>query len=181
MNAFVATHLAAAAGVLAWSGAEWLVLGRPTILGACSGAVAGLVGITPAAGFVTPMWGMAIGALAGLVCYLACTKVKNAFGYDDSLDAFGVHGVGGTVGAILTGVFATTAVNAAGQDGLLAGNASLVLNQVVGVAASAGYAAVCTFVLFKAVDLTLGVRVRKEVELRGLDTTQHGEEGYIFY
>ncbi len=101
VNAFVATHLAAAAGVIAWSLAEWVVLKRPTILGACSGAVAGLVGITPAAGFVTPVWGMVIGAAAGLICYLACTKLKNAFGYDDSLDAFGVHGVGGTVGAHL--------------------------------------------------------------------------------
>ncbi len=181
VNAFVATHLATAAGVLAWSFAEWIVLKRPTILGACSGAVAGLVGITPAAGFVTPIWGMVIGAAAGLVCYLACTKLKNAFGYDDSLDAFGVHGVGGTVGALLTGVFATTAVNAAGQDGLIYGNTKLIVNQAIGIGASAAYAAIGTLVLFKLTDLVLGVRVRKEEELRGLDLTQHGEEGYIFY
>lgn len=181
VNAFVATHLAAAAGVLAWSLAEWIVLKRPTILGACSGAVAGLVGITPAAGFVTPVWGMVIGAAAGFICYLACTKLKNAFGYDDSLDAFGVHGVGGTVGALLTGVFATTAVNAAGQDGLIFGNAKLVMNQAIGVGASAAYAAIGTLILFKLTDLALGVRVKKEEELRGLDLTQHGEEGYIFY
>lgn len=181
VNAFVATHLAAAAGVLAWSVAEWVVIKRPTILGACSGAVAGLVGITPAAGFVTPIWGMVIGAIAGFVCYLACTKIKNAFGYDDSLDAFGVHGVGGTVGAILTGVFATTTVNSLGQDGLLYGNTALVMNQIVGVAASAAYAGIGTLILFKGIDLAMGVRVRKEEELRGLDLTQHGEEGYIFY
>lgn len=181
VNAFVATHLAAAAGVLAWSIAEWVVLKRPTILGACSGAVAGLVAITPAAGFVTPTWGMVIGAAAGLICYLACTKLKNAFRYDDALDAFGVHGVGGAVGAILTGVFATKLVNSAGQDGLIHGNPGLVVNQLIGVAASAGYAAIGTLVLFKLVDLTIGMRVRKEEELRGLDLTQHGEEGYIFY
>ncbi|HEX6985567.1 MAG TPA: ammonium transporter, partial [Planctomycetaceae bacterium] len=181
VNAFVATHLAAAAGVLAWSAAEWAVLKRPTILGACSGAVAGLVGVTPAAGYVTPVWGMAIGAAAGFVCYLACTRLKNAFGYDDSLDAFGVHGVGGMTGALLTGVFATTAVNAAGRDGLLSGGPDLLLDQLVGVAASAGYAAAGTLVLFKLVDLAIGVRVRKDEELRGLDLTQHGEEGYIFY
>ncbi len=180
VNAFVATHLAAAAGVLAWSAAEWVALKRPTILGACSGAVAGLVGITPAAGFVTPAWGMLIGAVAGFVCYLACTKLKNAFGYDDSLDAFGIHGVGGTVGALLTGVFATNAVNSLGS-GLIDGHPELILKQLIGVLASGGYAAIGTLILFKAVDLTLGVRVRKEEELRGLDTTQHGEEGYIFY
>ena len=181
VNAFVATHLAAAAGVLAWSAAEWVVLKRPTILGACSGAVAGLVGITPAAGFVTPISGMIIGAAAGFVCYLACTKLKNAFGYDDSLDAFGIHGIGGAIGALLTGVFATTAVNAAGQDGLINGNPGLVLNQLIGVIASAGYAAIGTLVLFKLIDLVIGVRVRKEEEIRGLDLTQHGEDGYIFY
>ena len=180
VNAFVATHLAAAAGVLSWSLAEWVVLKRPTILGACSGAVAGLVGITPAAGFVSPTWGMLIGATAAFVCYLACTKLKNAFNYDDSLDAFGVHGVGGTVGALLTGVFATTAINPLGS-GLIDGQSGLVLNQLIGVAASAGYAAVGSLVLFKLVDLTMGVRVKKEEELRGLDLTQHGEEGYIFY
>ena len=181
VNAFVATHLAAAAGVLAWSVAEWIKLGRPTILGACSGAVAGLVGITPAAGFVNPLWGMVIGATAGFVCYFACTTVKNTFGYDDSLDAFGVHGVGGTVGAILTGVFASTAVNAAGQDGLIFGNAVLLGNQLIGVAASALYAAIGTLILYKVVDLIIGVRAEPEHERRGLDQTEHGEEGYIFY
>jgi Amt family ammonium transporter len=180
VNAFVATHLAGAAGVLAWSAAEWVVLKRPTILGACSGAIAGLAGVTPAAGFVTPVWGMAIGGIVSFVCYLACTRLKNAFRYDDALDAFGVHGVGGAVGSVLTGVFATIAVSSAGR-GWIDGNPHLVVNQLIGVAATAAYAAIGTTVLFKAVDLTIGARVRKEEELRGLDLTQHGEEGYIFY
>ncbi len=180
VNAFVTTHLGGAAGVLAWSAAEWVVLKRPTILGACSGAIAGLAGVTPAAGYVNPIWGMVIGGVVSFACYVACTKVKNAFRYDDSLDAFGVHGVGGAVGSVLTGVFATTAVNSAGS-GWIDGNPGLVVNQIVGVAVVAAYAAAGTAVLFKLVDLVIGVRVRKEEELRGLDLTQHGEEGYIFY
>jgi len=180
VNAFVATHLGGAAGVLAWSAAEWVVLKRPTILGACSGAIAGLAGVTPAAGYVNPIWGIVIGGVVSFVCYVACTKVKNAFRYDDSLDAFGVHGVGGVVGSLLTGVFATTAVNSTGS-GWVDGNPGLVLNQLVGIAAVAAYSAIGTAVLFKLVDLAIGARVRKEEELRGLDLTQHGEEGYIFY
>ena len=187
-NAFVATHLAAATGVLGWSAAEWLKNGKPSILGACSGGVAGLVCITPAAGAVTPMAGMILGLAGGVGCYLACTKVKNTFGYDDSLDAFGVHGVGGTIGAVLTGVFATRAITysiddqgvASATSGLLEGNFSQLVNQVVGVAASAALAVVGTFIILKILDVTMGLRVTEDEEIRGLDLSQHGEEGYIF-
>ncbi|WP_437207280.1 ammonium transporter [Planctomicrobium sp. SH664] len=179
VNAFFATHLAAAAGVLAWACAEWVMHGKPTTLGACSGAVAGLVCITPAAGAVNPIHGIILGLAAGLVCFLACTKLKNAFGYDDSLDAFGVHGVGGTLGAILTGVFATTSVTE-GVAGLLEGNPGQVVNQAVGVGASIALAVVGSFILLKLIDAVMGLRVTQEEELQGLDVTQHGEEGYIF-
>jgi ammonium transporter, Amt family len=179
VNAFVATHFAAAAGVLAWSAAEWAVHGRPSILGACSGAVAGLVCITPAAGAVNPIHGIVLGLVAGLVCYFACTSLKNALGYDDSLDAFGVHGVGGTVGALLVGVFATADVTG-GRAGLIEGNAAQMINQAVGVGASAFLAVVGSLVLLKLLDLTMGLRVSQEEEIRGLDLSQHNEEGYIF-
>ncbi len=182
-NAFVATHLAAAAGVLAWSAAEWVRHQRPSLLGACSGAVAGLVCITPAAGAVNPVHAMVLGLVAGLACFVFCTTVKNKFGYDDSLDAFGVHGVGGTVGAILTGVFATRAVTN-GTSGLLesAGEGLVLLrNQLIGVGASMALAIVGSIVLLKLIDLTIGLRVEHEAELKGLDVTEHGEEGYIFY
>jgi ammonium transporter, Amt family len=179
VSAFVSTHLAAAAGVLAWSGAEWVQRGKPSILGACSGAVAGLVCITPAAGFVNPISGIIMGLIGGLVCYIACTTVKNAFKYDDSLDAFGVHGVGGTVGAILTGVFASKAVNSLGS-GMLEGNGSIMVTQLIGVGASAAIALVGSIVILKVLDLTMGLRVSQEDEIQGLDVSQHGEEGYIF-
>lgn len=180
-NAFVATHMAAAAGVLAWSGCEWLFRGKPSILGACSGGVAGLVCITPAAGAVNPIHGIILGLLAGIVCYYACTTIKNKFGYDDSLDAFGVHGVGGTLGALLTGVFATKAVTGdAAVCGLLEGNAGQLVNQLIGVAASAGLAIVGTLIILKVLDATMGLRVSQDDEIQGLDVSQHGEEGYIF-
>ena len=179
VNAFVATHMAAAAGVVAWSVAEWIQLGKPSILGACSGAVAGLVCITPAAGAVNPMHGIVLGLAAGVVCYLACTKLKNAFGYDDSLDAFGVHGVGGTLGALLVGVFATKDVTGE-RVGLLAGNASQMINQSVSIVAAAAFGIVGSFILLKILDATMGLRVTQDEELQGLDLTQHGEEGYIF-
>jgi Amt family ammonium transporter len=182
VNAFVATHLAAAAGTLAWAGAEWVTRGKPSILGACSGAVAGLVCITPASGSVTPISGIALGAIAGVGCFLACTKLKTSFRYDDSLDAFGVHGVGGTLGAILTGVFATRAVlpGATGPVGLLEGNSSQIVNQTIGVAAAAGIAIVGTFIILKVLDVVMGLRVTQDEEIQGLDLSQHGEEGYIF-
>ena len=189
VNAFFATHLAAAAGVLAWAGAEWIQHGRPSILGACSGAVAGLVCITPAAGAVTPIQGILLGLIAGLACYYACTKVKNAFGYDDSLDAFGVHGVGGTVGALLVGVFATGDVTRMAEEGysrevarvgLIEGNGAQMINQLVGVGASVVWALVGSFIILKVLDVAMGLRVTQEQELQGLDVSQHNEEGYIF-
>ena len=185
-SAFVATHFAAAAAVLGWSGAEWWRNGKPSALGAISGAVAGLVAITPAAGFVGPMPALAIGLIAGIVCYHMVASVKIRFGYDDSLDAFGVHGAGGTLGAVLTGVFASSAINpifknAQGNalaSGLLEGNAHQVTNQLVGVGVSWALAIVGTFVALKIVDVTIGLRVEEEQEIQGLDLTQHGEEGY---
>ncbi len=178
-NAFVATHMAAAAGVVAWAGAEWIFRGKPTILGACSGAVAGLVCITPACGVVNPLHGIILGLAAGLICYVACSAVKSKFGYDDSLDAFGVHGVGGTLGALLTGVFATTAVSE-GAKGLLNGHPEQLVNQTIGIVASGALALGGTFVLLVILKATMGLRVPEEDEIRGLDLTQHGEEGYIF-
>ena len=185
VNAFVATHMAAAAGVLGWSACEWIQRGHPSILGACSGAVAGLVCITPAAGAVTPIAGLVLGLAAGLVCYWACTKLKNTFKYDDSLDAFGVHGVGGTLGALLTGVFASKAVTynfTSGESvsGLLEGNAELMWPQTAGILASVAIAVVGTLILLKLLDAIMGLRVTQDEEIRGLDLSQHGEEGYIF-
>lgn len=181
VNAFVATHMAAAAGVVAWAGIEWIMRGKASILGACSGAVAGLVCITPASGSVTPMSGAILGFLAGLICFWACTSLKNRFKYDDSLDAFGVHGVGGTLGAILTGVFATPAVTGdAAKAGLLYGNGQQLVAQVVGIGAAIALAVVGTVILLKIIDATIGLRVSQAGELQGLDINQHGEEGYIF-
>lgn len=181
-SAFIATHFATAAAAISWSVAEWLKNGRPSALGAISGAVAGLVAITPAAGFVGPMPALAIGFIAGIVCYLMVTKVKSIFGYDDALDAFGVHGAGGTIGAILTGIFAQQVVNpifGAGKPvGGLDGHWSQVGNQLVGVAIAWGFALVGTIVLLKLTDMITGIRVTEEQEIEGLDITQHGEEAY---
>jgi Amt family ammonium transporter len=185
-SAFVATHFAAAAAVVGWGLAEWVRNGKPSALGAISGAVAGLVAITPASGFVGPMSALVIGFVAGVLCYLMVAKVKAAFGYDDSLDAFGVHGAGGTIGALLTGVFATSAVNpvfknSAGNStavGLIEGNAHQLLNQLAGVAIAWALAIVGTLVILKLVDVIIGLRVRPEHEVEGLDLSQHGEEGY---
>lgn len=186
-SAFVATHFAAAAAALSWSAAEWLQHGKPSTLGAISGAVAGLVAITPASGFVQPMPALLIGFAAGLVCYFMATTVKRMFGYDDALDAFGVHGAGGTLGALLTGVFATSAVNDALKDsagkplplGLVDGHIAQLLNQSVGILISWVIAIVGTLIALKVADLLTGVRVTAEEELQGLDLTQHGEEGYL--
>jgi ammonium transporter, Amt family len=181
-SAFVATHFAAAAAALAWSAAEWIKNGRASALGAISGAVAGLVAITPAAGFVGPMPALAIGAVAGVVCYLMVTKVKSVFGYDDALDAFGVHGVGGTIGALLTGVFAQSAINAAFGEGKpvggLDGRWGQVGNQLVGVLIAWSLALVGSLVLLKITDMFVGVRATEEQEIEGLDITEHGEEAY---
>ena len=181
-SAFAATHFSAAAGGLTWAGLEWIMRGKPTVLGACSGVVAGLVAITPASGYVVAMPALAIGVAAGAVCYFACTSLKASLGYDDSLDAFGVHGVGGTLGAILTGVFATRAVqdlNAGQPIGLIEGG-SLLTGQLVAVGITWVFAAVATFVLLKVLDGAMGLRVSNNQEREGLDQTQHGEEGYIF-
>jgi Amt family ammonium transporter len=181
-SAFVATHFATAAAAISWSAAEWLKNGRASALGAISGAVAGLVAITPAAGFVAPMPALAIGFIAGLVCYFMVTKVKSIFGYDDALDAFGVHGAGGTIGALLTGVFAQQVVNpifGAGKPvGGLDGHWSQVGNQVVGVLIAWGFALVGTIILLKVTDMITGLRATEEQEIEGLDITQHGEEAY---
>jgi len=185
-SAFVATHFAAAAATIGWSAAEWVRNGKPSALGAISGAVAGLVAITPAAGFVGPMSAILIGLIAGVFCYTMVAKVKALFGYDDSLDAFGVHGAGGTLGAILTGIFATKLVNPIFKDaqgnalgsGALDGNWHQLGNQLVGVLIAWGLAIVGTVVILFLVDKTVGLRVTEEHEVTGLDVTQHGEEGY---
>ncbi len=180
-NAFVVTHLSASAGAVAWAVAEWLTRGKASVLGAASGAVAGLVCITPAAGYVQPLPSLIFGVTAGVMCYLACGKLKSALGYDDALDAFGVHGIGGTLGALLTGVFATTQVNPSGADGLAYGGAwGLLLAQLAAVLVTVVFASGMTFVLLKILDLTLGLRASQENEMRGLDIADHGEEGYIF-
>ncbi|MGE5324834.1 MAG: ammonium transporter [Actinomycetota bacterium] len=187
-SAFVATHFGAAAAAIGWCAAEWIRNGKPSALGAISGAVAGLVAITPAAGFVGPMSALAIGAIAGVLCYIMVANVKARFGYDDSLDAFGVHGAGGTAGALLTGVFASSAINPIFKDangntlasGLIEGNAHQLLNQLVGVAIAWVLAIVGTLIILKLVDVVIGLRVPEEHEIQGLDLTQHGEEGYYF-
>src|SRR5271154_4410686 len=181
-SAFVATHMATAAAAMSWSVAEWIKNGRPSALGAISGAVAGLVAITPAAGFVGPMPALAIGFIAGLVCYWMVTKIKSIFGYDDALDALGVHGAGGTIGALLTGVFAQQVINpifGSGKPvGGLDGHWSQLGNQLVGVLFAWGFALVGTIVLLKITDMITGVRVSETDEIEGLDITQHGEEAY---
>jgi Amt family ammonium transporter len=185
-SAFVATHFGAAAAALGWMFAEWFKQGKPSMLGAISGAVAGLVAITPASGFVKPFPALLIGFAAGVFCFLMVTAVKGRFGYDDTLDAFGVHGAGGTLGAILTGVFATNAINdglkdAAGKAlplGLVDGNPGQVLNQAVGVAIAWGLGIIGTLIILKVVDMTIGLRVPANEEVEGLDLSLHGEEGY---
>ncbi len=185
-SAFVATHFAAAAAALGWMFAEWVKHGKPSMLGGISGCVAGLVAITPASGFVKPFPALLIGLLAGIFCFWMVTTVKSKFGYDDTLDAFGVHGAGGTLGAILTGVFATNAINDALKDaagkpvplGLVDGNPGQVLNQAIAVVISWVLAIVGTLVILKIVDLVIGVRATQEQEVTGLDISLHGEEGY---
>jgi ammonium transporter, Amt family len=186
-SAFCVTHFAAAAGTLSWAGMEWITRGKPSVLGAASGAVAGLVCITPASGFVQPMPAIGMGIAVGIVCFLACTKLKSMFGYDDSLDAFGVHGIGGTLGAILTGVFATrhvadpALVSGGGNPvGLVDGSSSLLIGQLAAVGVTWVLAIVGTFIILKILDVTMGLRVRRDEEIQGLDVSQHGEEGYIF-
>ncbi|MCL5884182.1 MAG: ammonium transporter [Deltaproteobacteria bacterium] len=176
-SAFVATHTAAAAATLSWVFVEWLHRGKPTVLGAASGCVTGLVAITPAAGFVQPLGALVIGLAAGALCYGA-VMMKGRLGYDDSLDVVGVHCVGGTFGALATGLFATTAINAAGADGLFYGNPKLLAVQALAAAVSLVYSFVVTFVLLKILDKAMGLRVSREDEVMGLDLSEHGEAGY---
>jgi Amt family ammonium transporter len=187
-SAFVATQLAAAGGALSWSAVEWMRSGKPSALGAVSGAVAGLATVTQASGFVQPFPALLIGAVAGVCCFGMVTVVKAKLGYDDSLDAFGVHGIGGTIGALLTGVFASQLVNPIFRDahghslpvGLIDGNWRQPLHQLTGVAIGWALGVVGTLVILKVVDATIGLRVSTEQEVQGLDTTLHGEEGYYW-
>jgi Amt family ammonium transporter len=171
--AMLVTHMATATAGFTWMVVEWIMRGKPTVVGICSGAVAGLVAITPASGFVGPVGSVCIGIAAGAFCYWGCTGLKHLLGYDDALDAFGVHGVGGIVGALLTGVFAVEAYG--GTAGLLEGNAGQVVNQAIGVGAVIIYDAVVSLILLKVIDLVIGLRVTPEVEREGLDLALHGE------
>jgi len=177
-NAFIATNTATAAAGLIWAAIEWWQNGVPTILGTVTGAVAGLVAITPACGFVNPMNAMLIGMMAAVICYLAVAVIKAKLGYDDALDAFGVHGVGGTFGTIATGIFAQKAVNAAGNDGLLFGNVHQFLVQGFLVIVTIIFAVSMTFIIFKIVDALIGMRVEEKNEIVGLDLTQQSEAAY---
>jgi len=178
-NAFVVTHIASALAALSWVFMEWIHRGKPTTLGAASGAVAGLVAITPASGFVGPVSAIIIGALAGIICY-GGVLLKSKLGYDDSLDVVGIHGLGGTWGALATGLFASTGINPDGADGLFFGNASQLGVQFVSVIASMVFAFVMTVILLKLVDLLVGLRITAEEEERGMDVTLHNETGYSF-
>ena len=177
-SAFVVTHLATAMASITWMTVSWLHKGSPSVLGAAAGAVAGLVAITPASGFVAPAGALLIGLGAGIACYWAVIWIKHVVGVDDALDVFGVHGVGGTWGALATGLFATVAVNSGGPNGLFYGNPAQVLPQVLAVLASWLWAAGCTFVILKLLDVTIGLRVPREHELAGLDASIHGEPAY---
>lgn len=179
-NAFVVTHIAAAAATISWVLAEWTFQGKPTILGAASGCVAGLVAITPAAGFVSVIPAIIIGFAGGVICFLAVSKLKAKLGYDDALDAFGVHGIGGTWGAIATGLFASTAVNPAGADGLFFGNPGLVVTQLIGIASTWAFAAIGTLIILKVMSLFMQIRSEDSHEDVGLDIAEHGERGYAY-
>jgi Amt family ammonium transporter len=178
-SAFMATHTAASMAAIGWMIAEWIKNGKPTMLGAASGAVAGLVAITPASGFVTPLAAVVIGLAAGAVCYSACL-LKPLFGYDDSLDVVGVHGVGGILGALLTGVFASKAINPAGNDGLLYGNPGLVVTQLIAVATTVVFVAAGSAIILLVMKAIMGLRVTEEDERLGLDLSQHSESAYVF-
>ncbi len=177
-NAFVTTNTAAAAAGMAWAFMEWKMDGAPTVLGIVSGVVAGLVAITPACGFVSVLSSIPIGLIAGIICYLAVAKLKPFLGYDDALDVFGVHGIGGIWGTLATGIFAAVAINSGGADGLLLGNTKLFFAQLIYLAVCITYALVVTWILYKIVDALVGMRVDKQSELIGLDLTQHNESAY---
>jgi Amt family ammonium transporter len=178
VNAFVVTNASAATAGLVWAIIEWIRNGKPTLFGVCSGAVAGLAAVTPASGYVNITAALIIGAVASILCYLAVSVIKPKLGYDDSLDVFGVHGVGCIWGTLATGLFASTAVNPAGADGLFFGNPTLFLNQAIGVGAVLAYSGIVTFVIVKVVDLIMKIRVKDKDESMGLDLTQHHERAY---
>jgi Amt family ammonium transporter len=173
--AMAATQIATAAAALAWMFSEWLVTKKPSVLGIISGAVAGLVAITPASGFVNPLGALIIGIAAGVVCYLSAVHLKRIFGYDDALDAFGVHGVGGALGAMLTGAFASNAINSVAHGWLIDGNPGQMWIQFLDVAGTFVYCAIATWIILKIIDAVIGLRVSKEVEVEGLDINLHGE------
>jgi Amt family ammonium transporter len=175
--AFLTTHLAASSATITWVIVEWLHRGKPTMFGAATGSIAGLATITPAAGFVGPFPALFIGVAAGILCYIAL-NAKSRFKYDDSLDAFGVHGVGGTLGTLMAGLFASVAVNAAGANGAFFGNPKQFFVQAAAVALVALYSFVVSFVILKALDFSMGLRIETEQETEGLDISQHGEAGY---
>jgi Amt family ammonium transporter len=177
-NAFVVTHMAAASGLLGWTLVEWIRHGKPTVIGAVSGCVAGLVAITPAAGYVTILPSVAIGLIGGIICYTAVAIVKAKLGYDDSLDAFGVHGVGGMWGAIATGLWATTSVNPDGANGLFYGETDLFFAQIISIAVAVIFAVVGSTVLYKVVNAIYSLRADEAEEISGLDLVEHGERGY---
>lgn len=179
-SAFIASQAAAAAATVSWVVVEWKVQGKPTILGAASGCIAGLVAITPAAGFVTPLPALLIGAIGGVICYVAVAVVKTKIGYDDSLDAFGIHGIGGTWGSIATGLWATTDVNPAGANGLFYGSSHLLVAQLISTAVAYMLAIVGTFIIFKVISLFMTVRTDRDEEITGLDIGEHGEQGYNY-
>jgi Amt family ammonium transporter len=175
--AFVVTHIASSAGVLSWMFVEWMHRGKPTTLGAASGAVAGLVAITPASGFVDPLSAVLIGAVAGALCY-GGVLLKTRLGYDDSLDVVGIHGIGGTWGALATGLFASTRINPDGANGLFFGNPGQLWIQFVSVIATMVFAFVMTLIILKFIDLVMGLRVTEDEEIRGMDVSLHNEAGY---
>ncbi len=177
-SAFVATNTSAAAAGLTWALIEWIINKAPTSLGTATGVVAGLATITPAAGFVSPLSAMAIGISAGIVCYFMVAVVKQKFGYDDSLDVFGVHGIGGALGTLCVGLFATKAVNASSGNGILFGGSHLLFAQIIGIAATFAYSVALTIVLYKVVDSVVGMRASRDDEVIGLDLSQHKEAAY---
>lgn len=178
MTAFINTNTAATAGVIGWVLIEWLINKKPTMLGAVSGAIAGLVAITPAAGFVTPFASVFIGFVGGAVCFWGVFSLKKKFGYDDALDAFGLHGIGGTWGGIATGLFATTSVNSNGADGLFYGDISLLWKQLIAILSTYVFVAIVTYVIIKVVSIFFKLRATEEEESLGLDLTMHGEKAY---
>ncbi|MCB2295685.1 ammonium transporter [Clostridium algoriphilum] len=178
LNAFITTNTSAAAGIIAWSICEVVARKKVTSLGIASGMVAGLVAITPGAGFVSPLASILIGGIGGLLCYFSVTVVKQKFGYDDSLDAFGCHGIGGIWGGIATGIFASKAINSAGANGLIYGNIKLVGIQLIAIVATIAYSGIMTFIILKVISKFMSLRVTSEEEMDGLDVSLHGEEAY---